>query len=441
MNLISALDSLGNDGLARVQGRVVAVTGVLVEAEGIALPVGAECEIVSRSGTRTLAEVVGFSGERTHLLPECGIDGIGPMDEVIHDGEIPSVPVSEELLGRVIDARGNPIDGLGPITGTIRFPIENEPTPALKRSLIEQPMSTGVRAIDGVLTAGRGQRLGIFSGSGVGKSTLLGMIARHTDLPIRVIALIGERGREVREFLERDLGPEGLKNTVVVVATSDEAAVLRIRAAKVATSIAEWFRNSGRDVLLLVDSLTRVALAQREVGLSAGEPPATRGYTPSVFAMMPKLLERTGPGEIASITAFYSVLVEADDQHDPIGDAVRGILDGQIWLSRDYASKGWFPPIDPCVSTSRTMPAVVAEDHLQAARSLRESLAVYSEIEDLIRLGAFKQGQDARADRAARLKPQIEKFLRQSPEEQSGFEQTRDRLIALVSENEAVKSA
>ncbi|MGB1071320.1 MAG: FliI/YscN family ATPase, partial [Planctomycetota bacterium] len=279
------------------------------------------------------------------------------------------------------------------------------------------------------------------SGSGVGKSTLLGMIARNTDLPIRVIALIGERGREVREFLERDLGPEGLKNTVVVVATSDEAAVLRIRAAKVATSIAEWFRNSGRDVLLLVDSLTRVALAQREVGLSAGEPPATRGYTPSVFAMMPKLLERTGPGENASITAFYSVLVEADDQHDPIGDAVRGILDGQIWLSRDYASKGWFPPIDPCVSTSRTMPAVVAEDHLQAARSLRESLAVYSEIEDLIRLGAFKQGQDARADRAARLKPQIEKFLRQLPEEQSGYEQTRDRLIALVSENEAVKSA
>ncbi|MAJ28850.1 EscN/YscN/HrcN family type III secretion system ATPase [bacterium TMED181] len=441
MSFISALENLDQQGLVRVQGRVVAVTGVLVEAEGLSLPVGAECEIVSRSGVKTLAEVVGFSGETTHLLPGSGIDGIGPRDSVTHNGEVPSVPVSEGLLGRVIDARGNPIDGLGPITNGVRFPIHNEPVPALKRCLIDQSMSTGVRAIDGVLTTGRGQRLGIFSGSGVGKSTLLGMIAKNTDLPIRVIALIGERGREVREFLERDLGPKGLQNTVVVVATSDEAAVSRIRAANVATSIAEWFRNSGKDVLLMVDSLTRVALAQREVGLSAGEPPTTRGYTPSVFAMLPKLLERTGPGEVGSITAFYSVLVEGDDHNDPVGDAVRGILDGQIWLSRDLASKGWFPPIDPCSSTSRTMPAVVTPEHLNAARGLTESLATYAEIEDLIRLGAYKHGQDEKSDRAARLKPAIEKFLRQPPEEASGFDSTRKRLLEIISHSAEGESA
>ncbi|OUU20922.1 MAG: EscN/YscN/HrcN family type III secretion system ATPase [Planctomycetia bacterium TMED53] len=431
MNFLSALENLDQQGLVRVQGRVVAVTGVLVEAEGLSLPVGAECEIVTRAGIRSNAEVVAFSGDKTLLLPESGIEGIGPQDTVIHDGGVPSIPVSAELLGRVIDARGNPIDGLGPISNGTLFPIHNEPIPALRRGLINQPMTTGVRALDGVLTAGRGQRLGIFSGSGVGKSTLMGMIARNTDLPVRVIALIGERGREVREFVERDLGPDGLKNSVVVVATSDEAAVLRIRAAKVATSIAEWFRDSGSDVLLMVDSLTRIALAQREVGLSAGEPPTTRGYTPSVFAMLPKLLERSGPGESGTITAFYSVLVEADDQNDPIGDAVRGILDGQIWLSRDLASKGWFPPIEPCSSKSRTMPAVVSEDHLKAARKLTELIATYAEIEDMIRLGAYKKGQDMGADTAAEMRPAIESFLRQEPKEFSAYEETLSRLLSI----------
>ncbi len=435
MSFLSALENLDKQGLVRVQGRVVAVTGVLVEAEGLSLPVGAECEIVTRAGCRSNAEVVAFSGERTHLLPESGIEGIGPRDTVIHDGDVPSIPVSEDLLGRVIDARGNPIDGLGPISNGVPFPIHNEPIQALRRCLIDQPVKTGVRAVDGVLTAGRGQRLGIFSGSGVGKSTLMGMISRNTELPVKVIALIGERGREVREFIERDLGPEGLRNSVVVVATSDEAAVLRIRAAKVATSIAEWFRDRGTDVLLMVDSLTRIALAQREVGLSAGEPPTTRGFTPSVFAMLPKLLERSGPGETGTITAFYSVLVEADDQNDPIGDAVRGILDGQIWLSRDLANKGWFPPIDPCSSKSRTMPAVVSEEHLFAARKLTEMLATYSEIEDLIRLGAYKRGQDLRADLAADLRPEIEQFLRQDPSETSTYEETRNQLISLLEQS------
>jgi len=435
MSLISALESLDSNNLVRVQGRVVAVTGVLVEAEGLSLPVGAECTIEMRSGEKVLAEVVGFSGDRTHILPESGIDGIGPRDVVVHDGEVPNIPVSQHLLGRVIDARGNPIDGLGPIPGTVRVPINNEPIHALKRQLIEDSVATGVRAIDGVLTAGRGQRMGIFSGSGVGKSTLLGMIARNTELPIRVIALIGERGREVREFVERDLGPEGLANSVVVVATSDEAAVLRLRAARVATAIAEWFRDQQKDVLLMVDSLTRVALAQREVGLSAGEPPTTKGYTPSVFAMLPKLLERTGPGTVGSITAFYSVLVEADDQNDPIGDAVRGILDGQIWLSRDLASKGWFPPIDPCVSRSRTMPAVTTKEHLKAARAMTASISVYSEIEDMIRLGAYKKGHDLRSDRSVELRPLIESFLKQTPEEKSDFHVTVSALEALVAED------
>jgi len=257
------------------------------------------------------------------------------------------------------------------------------------------------------------------------------MIARNTALPVRVIALVGERGREVREFIERDLGPEGLARSVVVVATGDEAAVMRLRAARVATSIAEWFRDRGEDVLLLVDSITRVALAQREVGLCAGEPPTTRGYTPSVFAMLPKLLERTGPGVDGSITAFYSVLVEGDDQHDPIGDSVRGILDGQIWLSRDLANKGWFPPIDPCSSTSRTMNSVVDEQHLEAARSLVEKVAIHREIEDMLRLGVYVRGHDKRSDEAIDSLPQIEQLLRQKPEETSDFFETRNRVIEI----------
>ncbi|MEC9475605.1 MAG: FliI/YscN family ATPase [Planctomycetota bacterium] len=431
MNLMSALRTLNRDDLVRVRGAVVRVVGVIVEAEGLSLPVGAECTIVTRDGDRVVAEVVGFDEGRTHLLPEDGSIGIAPQDEVIHDGETPSIAVSEHLLGRVVNARGLPIDGKGPLPITDKMPIICEPIPALQRQKIRQPVHTGVRALDSILTVGVGQRLGIFSGSGVGKSTLLGMVARNTSLPVRVIALVGERGREVREFIERDLGPEGLKRSVVVVATGDEAAVMRLRAARVATSIAEWFRDRGEDVLLLVDSITRVALAQREVGLCAGEPPTTRGYTPSVFAMLPRLLERTGPGVDGSITAFYSVLVEGDDQHDPIGDAVRGILDGQIWLSRDLASKGWFPPIDPCSSTSRTMKSVVDPEHFKAARSLVEMVAVHKEIEDMVRLGAYVKGHDSRSDRAIESIPSIEQLLRQDPEEASDFFETRNRLIEM----------
>ena len=431
MNLISALNTVNLNELVRVRGTVVRVIGVIVEAAGLSLPVGAECTIVTRDGDRVVAEVVGFDEGRTHLLPEDGSEGIAPRDEVVHDGETPCVAVSRQLLGRVVNARGVPIDAMGPLPIKAKVPINNIPVPALKRQKISIPLQTGVRALDSILTVGIGQRLGIFSGSGVGKSTLLGMIARNTALPVRVIALVGERGREVREFIERDLGPEGLARSVVVVATGDEAAVMRLRAARVATSIAEWFRDQGEDVLLLVDSITRVALAQREVGLCAGEPPTTRGYTPSVFAMLPRLLERTGPGTKGSITAFYSVLVEGDDQHDPIGDSVRGILDGQIWLSRDLANKGWFPPIDPCSSTSRSMNSVVDQEHLKAARSLVEKVAIYREIEDMVRLGAYVRGQDARADEAIDSLPLIEQLLRQHPEEASDFFETRNRVIEI----------
>ncbi|MEE2883615.1 MAG: FliI/YscN family ATPase [Planctomycetota bacterium] len=432
MNLMSALKAVNLDDLVRVRGAVVRVIGVIVEAEGLSLPVGAECTIVTRDGERVVAEVVGFDEGRTHLLPEDGSDGIAPRDEVIHDGEIPCVAVSQHLLGRVVNARGVPIDGLGPLPIRDKMPISSDPIPALKRQKIRKPVHTGIRALDSILTVGLGQRLGIFSGSGVGKSTLLGMIARNTEIPVRVIALVGERGREVREFIERDLGPQGLARSVVVVATGDEAAVMRLRAARVATSIAEWFRDRGEDVLLLVDSITRVALAQREVGLCAGEPPTTRGYTPSVFAMLPRLLERTGPGVNGSITAFYSVLVEGDDQHDPIGDAVRGILDGQVWLSRDLANKGWFPPIDPCSSISRSMKSVVDEEHFEAARSLVEKVAIHSEIEDMVRLGAYVKGHDLRSDEAIDAIPLIEKLLRQEPEVASDFFETRNRLIEIA---------
>ena len=432
MSFMDALQMMDQDHLVRVRGTVARVSGVIVEAVGLALPVGAECTIQTRSGEQVVAEVIGFSDGRSQLLPESGSEGIAPRDVVVHDGEKPSIEVSQHLLGRVINAKGVPIDGLGPLPCGEKRNITADPVPALQRKKIDRVVQTGVRAIDSVLTVGVGQRLGIFSGSGVGKSTLLGMIAKNTDLPIRVIALIGERGREVRDFIDRDLGPEGLARSVVIVATSDEAAVMRLRAAKVATSIAEWFRDQDQDVLLLLDSITRVALAQREVGLCAGEPPTTRGYTPSVFAMLPRLLERAGTGKVGSITAFYSVLVEGDDQHDPIGDTVRGILDGQMWLSRELASKGWYPPIDPCSSISRSMASVVDGPHLSAAQGLVEKVATYREIEDMVRLGAHVRGQDLRSDEALDAMPMIEELLRQSPREKSAFQDTRQRLLEIA---------
>lgn len=422
-------------GLLRVTGRVSRVQGLLVEAEGLSLPVGSNCDIVCQSsGSLIDAEVVGFKEGAALLVPSGGMAGVAPGDPVRFEGKQSFARVSEHLLGRVLDSRGNPIDGKGPLIAGSRSPLDADPTSPLKRQRIDRPFGTGVRAIDASLTCGRGQRVGIFAGSGVGKSVLLGMLARRATCPIRVIALIGERGREVREFVERDLGPEGLEQSIVVVSTSDEPPVRRLRAARLATAIAEWFRDRGDDVLLMLDSVTRIALAQREIGLSAHEPPTTRGYPPSVFGILARLLERAGPGEVGSITGFYTVLVEGDDEQDPIGDAVRGILDGHIWLSRDLANRGHFPAIDVLKSVSRVMSAVVDDEHRAAHRRLVEDLAKYREVEELVQLGAYVAGGDAAADKAIQNRPSIEELLRQSPLEESNFEDTRDRLVGMYPE-------
>ncbi|HIN79456.1 MAG TPA: FliI/YscN family ATPase [Planctomycetes bacterium] len=423
-SLLTTLKSIATTDNARLTGTVSRVTGLVAEARGLALPVGSFCRILPRSsGVEPIeAEVIGFDDERTLLVPFERLEGVSPGDPVLFEGEEPMVGVSEGLLGRVIDGRGRPIDHKGPLGCEECWPIDGRPVPAMVRQRVDSPIQTGVRAIDSLLTVGRGQRLGIFAGSGVGKSMLLGMIARSTSIPIRVIALVGERGREVRDFIERDLGPAGMERTVVVVATSDDPPVLRLRAAKVATSIAEWFRSRGDDVLLLMDSITRVALAQRELGLSANEPPTTRAFPPSVFSLLPRLLERAGPGEKGSITSFYTVLVEGDDEQDPIGDAVRGFLDGHIWLSRRWANRGHYPAIDVVSSVSRVMPDIIDVDHKMAARETVADLARCAEAHDLVQLGAYVRGVDLRTDAALDRLPQIEALLRQEADESTRFE-------------------
>jgi len=427
---------------ARVCGEISRVVGLAAESHGLVAPVGAQCEIHSRGGAVLGAEVVGFRDDGAIVVPYGDIRGIAVGDRIFYCGEVPRVLAGDHLIGRVLNSAGEPIDiegrsgptaaGEVPLPAaprrSARVPIHGARLNPLHRQRISGPLATGVRGIDGLFTVGRGQRMGIFSGSGVGKSVLLGMIGRGASAPIAVIGLIGERGREVREFLERDLGPEGCRRAVVVVATGDEPALRRVQAALVATAIAEYFRSRGEDVVFLLDSVTRVAMAQREIGLSAGEPPATRGYPPSTFALLAKLLERTGPGSRGSITAFYTVLVEADDLHDPVGDAVRGILDGHIWLSRDMASKGHFPAIDPLQSISRVMPDVVAADHLRAARELISMVARYRGVEDLLQLGAYVPGGDPRVDEAVRAWPAIELLLKQDPREKTPLEETVRRL-------------
>ena len=341
------------------------------------------------------------------------------------------IPVGQNLLGRILDGLGQPIDGRGYISADRYQSILGEVPMPLDRQRITKPLSVGVRAIDGLLSVGRGQRIGVFAGSGVGKSTLLGMMARNTEADVNVIALVGERGREVREFLERDLGPEGLERSVVVVATSDQPALVRIKAAMVATTIAEFFRDQGRDVLFVMDSVTRLAIAQREVGLAVGEPPATRGYTPSVFAMLPRLLERTGPGRKGTITAFYTVLVEGDDMNEPITDTVRGILDGHIVLDRAIAEKNHYPAIDVLASVSRLMVEVTDKEHQNYAGRLRASLAVYRDAEDLINIGAYQAGSNTDIDLAVELQPKITAFLQQGIYETSSWEETLEQLAQI----------
>jgi|YelNatPaOPRAMG01_1025707.scaffolds.fasta_scaffold00049_45 flagellum-specific ATP synthase len=422
----------------RAKGKVARVVGTVVESVGPAASLGDLCLIRSRrNGDGSLAEVVGFHDRRVLLMPFGELNGIAPGAEVINSRSALMVSAGRSLLGRVLNGLGRPIDGLGPIRAEDRLPIFNQPPRPLERRRIQEILVTGIRAIDGLLTCGKGQRMGIFAGSGVGKSVLLGMIARNTSADVNVIALVGERGREVREFIERDLGEEGLRRSVVVSVTSDEAPLLRVKGAFVATTIAEYFRDQGYDVMLMMDSLTRVAMAQREIGLAVGEPPTTKGYTPSTFSLLPRLLERAGNASRGSITGLYTVLVEGDDLNDPVADTARAILDGHIVLNRRLANQNHYPAIDPLQSVSRVMSDIVEAAHLEAARIVTGLLATYREAEDLINIGAYAKGSNPEIDRALEMLPLINDFLRQSVSDRGEFSETLNWLIDLAEKAKA----
>ncbi len=398
----------------RCNGKVTHMIGLVVESEGPSVSVGELCRISSRGGDyQTLAEVVGFTQNKVMLMPIGSTSGINPGSEVVPVGKQMTIRVGPELLGRVLNGLGEPIDGKGPIASGRECPVNNTAPSALGRKPITRPLQTGVRAIDGFLTCGKGQRIGIFSGSGVGKSSLMGMIARYASADVNVIALIGERGREVQEFIQDILGEEGLKKSIVVVVTSDQPSLLRAKGALVATAIAEHFRDSGLDVVLMMDSLTRFAMAQREIGLTIGEPPTTKGYTPSVFAIIPKLIERAGNSAHGTITGIYTVLVEADDMNDPIADTARATLDGHIVLSRELGARNHYPAIDVLNSLSRLMPAITPPEQQKAAGRVRELLAAYREAQTLIEIGAYARGSNPRTDKAIDLIAEITDFLRQ----------------------------
>lgn len=397
-----------------VLGRVRQVVGLVVESNGPQARLGDVCLIEPEPGApKVTAEVVGFRSDRVVLMPLGDMTGVRAGSMVEATGECLRVPVGEALLGRCLNGLGEPIDDGGPLEIQQTYPVIAPPPSALHRQMVQHPFETGVRAIDGLMTMGVGQRMGIFSGSGVGKSTLLGMVARNGSADVNVIALVGERGREVREFIENDLGEEGMKRSVVVCATSDEPALVRIKAALTATAIAEYFRDKGQNVLLMMDSVTRFAMAQREVGLAVGEPPSTKGYTPSVFALLPRLMERAGCGPKGAITAIYTILVDGDDTNEPISDASRSILDGHIVLSRKLTSRGHYPPIDVMNSLSRVMPMVVPQEQVHAANALRELMAAYYDVEDLISVGAYKPGSQPVSDRAIEKWDAVNAFLRQ----------------------------
>lgn len=426
LNLNRYQKSLESVKLTRDIGKVTQVTGFLLRGFIPGACIGAICEIYPMaSHPPFLAEVVGFEDRHVLLMPLGEMRGVGLGSRIVLLKSHATVRVGDELLGRVLNAMGNPIDDRGELPVAEESSIYAESVNPLKRPPIHEALALGVRSIDGLLTIGRGQRVSVMAGSGVGKSVLMGMMARSTHADVNVIALVGERGREVREFIEQTLGPEGLKKSVIVVATSDQSPLLRMRAAFVANAVAEYFCYQGRNVLLMMDSVTRFAMAQREIGLNIGEPPASKGYTPSVFSLLPKLLERAGNYEgHGSITGLYTVLVEGDDMDDPIGDAVRSIVDGHIVLERSLAQKGHYPAVDILQSTSRVMRNVVTRDHLEWAKFIRENLAVYCEAEDLINIGAYKTGSSPRIDQAVRLHPQIEAFLRQDIDEASPFDTT-----------------
>jgi flagellum-specific ATP synthase len=420
----------------RVNGKVSEIVGLMVEGNGPAASIGDVCGIVPVNGDTPLeAEVVGFRNGRVLLMPLESIQGLGPGCKILSMGHKASVGVGRGLLGRVIDGKGNPIDNKGPITYQDEYPIYADPINPLERGRIQEPMDMGIRALNALFTCGKGQRMGIFSGSGVGKSVLMGMIACNTKADVNVIGLIGERGREVREFLEKNLGEEGLARSVVVVAASDMHPLIRMRAAYVATAVSEYFRDQGNDVLLMVDSLTRFAMAQREIGLSVGEPPTTKGYTPSVFSMLPKLLERSGIVEgVGSITGLYTILVEGDDFNEPISDAARSILDGHISLSRSLANKNHYPAIDVLQSISRVMIDIVDDEHKKKANDLMNIVATYKKAEDIINIGAYVSGSNPGIDHAVNMIEKVNAFLRQNIGENIGFGEAREQLMELLRE-------
>ncbi len=416
----------------RVEGKVRGITGLSLRATVPGARVGELVEVLRRGAAPLRAEVVGFDDEEVVLMPYGDPSGVGPGDAVRAEGRAFDVACGPGLLGRVLDGLGQPVDGAGPLAEAEPWPVMRDPPDPLQRARITRPLPLGLRVLDGLCTVAEGQRLGLFAGSGVGKSTLLGQIARSATADVNVICLIGERGREVREFLEESLGPAGMPRSVVVCATSDAAALVRLKSAFVATAIAEWFRTRGQRVLLMMDSVTRFARAQREVGLAAGEPPTRRGYPPSVFSLLPRLLERSGTAAEGSITALYTVLVEGGDMDEPIADEVRGILDGHIVLSRSIAERGRFPAVDVLASLSRVMDSVVPPEHRAAATRLRTLLAAYEQKRDLIVLGAYKKGADPETDQAIAKMPAITAFLTQKRDEPAPWEETVARLAKLV---------
>jgi len=433
MSLLEAqLDAVDTSMPLGVQGQVAGLVGMTIEAVDLTLPLGCLCKIHSFGGKTSMAEVIGFSRDRTLLMPLSKPDGMARGDRIESTTSAPRIWCSEQLLGRVLDGFGQPIDRKGPLLLSESRRIDQRAALAMDRQNIRQPIATSVRAIDGLHTCGLGQRMGIFSGPGVGKSTLLSQIAKNTSAEISVIALIGERGREVPEFLQESLGAEGMKRCVVVVSTSDEAPLLRVRAAKVACTVAEYFRDRGKNVLLLMDSLTRLCHAQREIGLAAHEPPATKGLPPSVFSLLPTILERAGKTSRGSITGFYTVLVEGDDFNEPIPDAVKGITDGHLWLNRALANRGHFPAIDVLQSISRVRSDVVEKDQLRAATRVLTLWAVYQDIEDLVNIGAYAPGVNLEFDLAVQMRPQILNYLKQDSRAPVTLEQAKKQLMDLM---------
>lgn len=433
MKNLARLKRVENKPSLQIKGKVTKIVGLTIEADGPLLGIGTRCSIDSIEGRSILAEIVGFKDDRIVLMPYGESEGIAPGSTVTNESYGNTVKVSDNLLGRVLDGLGNPMDGKGPIKDFDLVNVYQSPPQALDREIIKTPVSTGIKAIDNLITIGRGQRVGIFAGSGVGKSVTLGMIARNSDADVNVIALIGERGREVREFIERDLGEEGLKRSVLVVATSDQSALIRKLGAFVGTAIAEYFRSKGLNVMLMMDSVTRFAMAQREIGLTVGEPPTTKGYTPSVFGLLPKLLERAGTQKgKGNITGLYTVLVEADDMNDPIGDTVRSIIDGHIVLSRGMAAKNHYPAIDVLSSASRLMKEIVDGKQYANAGRMRDLLASYNEAEDLINIGAYVKGSNPKIDESIAKIDKLNGFLRQGIDDSIQFDESTKLLDSII---------